>query len=119
MNQWIRVAAVVGVALIVSASARASENSDRIQPYAGNPFYWQYKGKPALLLGGSEADGAFQWTGGRLIDHLDLLHSVAGNVIRNVLSDRRADSAKPFPQRLERRKPRFGYSSITREEQRW
>lgn len=83
------VAALLIAMLISSASAR-------IQPYAANPFYWQYKGKPVLLLGGSEADGAFQWTGDRLIDHLDLLQSVGGNVIRNVLSDRRPDSAKPF-----------------------
>jgi hypothetical protein len=96
MNQSTRLAALLGLALIASATARSSDNSDRIQPYPANPFYWQYKGQPVLLLGGSEADGAFQWTGDRLIDHLDLLHSVGGNVIRNVLSDRRPDSAKPF-----------------------
>ena len=29
------------------------KNEDRIQPYAKNPFYWQYKGAPVLLIGGS------------------------------------------------------------------
>jgi len=28
-------------------------DQDRIQPYSGNRFYWQYKGQPVLLLGGS------------------------------------------------------------------
>ena len=27
----------------------------RIQPYSENPFYWQYKGEPVLLLGGTIA----------------------------------------------------------------
>ncbi len=36
------------------------QNADRIQPYPQNPFYWQYKGKPVLLLGGSVEDNLFQ-----------------------------------------------------------
>ena len=35
-------------------------NLDRIQPYAQNPFYWQHKGRPVLLLGGSREDNLFQ-----------------------------------------------------------
>ena len=27
--------------------------ADHIRPYEKNRFYWQYKGKPVLLLGGS------------------------------------------------------------------
>ena len=34
----------------------AVSDSDRIQPYETNPRYWQYKGKPVLLLGGSKDD---------------------------------------------------------------
>ena len=33
---------------------------NRIKPYAENPSYWQYKGKPVLLLGGSVEDNLFQ-----------------------------------------------------------
>ena len=32
------------------------DSSERICPYSANPRYWQYKGKPALLLGGSVED---------------------------------------------------------------
>ncbi|MFC1716647.1 hypothetical protein ACFL6S_23470 [Candidatus Poribacteria bacterium] len=67
---------------------------DGIRPYSGNPMYWQYKGKPVLLLGGSDDDNLFQWTGSRLTDHLDLLRSVGGNCIRNVMSSR--DETKPY-----------------------
>ena len=35
-------------------------NQDRIQPYTKNPFYWQYKGVPVLLLGGTVEDNVFQ-----------------------------------------------------------
>ena len=59
-----------------------------IQPYAENPRYWQYKGQPVLLLGGSDDDNLFQWTGKKLTDHLDLLKSVGGNYVRNTMSDR-------------------------------
>ena len=84
---------------VVVAPSPADE-ADRIRPYDANPRYWQYKGKPVLLLGGSDTDAAFQWTGDKLIDHLNLLQSVGGNVIRNVLSDRRPESVRPF-RRLE------------------
>ncbi len=61
-------------------------NANRIRPYAKNPRYWQYKGKPVLLLGGSKDDNLFQIPG--LKEHLDLLASVGGNYIRNTMSAR-------------------------------
>lgn len=82
--------------IVWGSSAVYAADADRIQPYSENPFYWQFKGEPVLLLGGSETDGAFQWIGEQLTDHLYLLHSVGGNYIRNVMSDRREASAKPF-----------------------
>ncbi|MBN1508661.1 MAG: hypothetical protein JW955_17570 [Sedimentisphaerales bacterium] len=51
-----------------------------------NPAYWQYKGKPVLLLGGSKDDNLFQIPD--LREHLDLLHSVGGNYVRNTMSSR-------------------------------
>jgi hypothetical protein len=62
--------------------------SKRIQPYEKNNMYWQHEGQPVLLLGGSNDDNLFQWTGKTLTDHLDLLVSVGGNYVRNVMSDR-------------------------------
>lgn len=59
-------------------------NEDRIQPYAANSRYWQYQGKPVLLLGGTKDDNLFQIPD--LEAHLDLLASVGGNCIRNTMS---------------------------------
>lgn len=64
----------------------AVSNSDSIQPYAKNPYYWQYLGQPVLLLGGSKDDNLFQIS--ELEEHLDLLASVGGNYIRNTMSAR-------------------------------
>ncbi len=59
---------------------------ERIQPYPTNPFYWQYRGKPVLLLGGSVEDNLFQIP--NLKEQLELLHSVGGNYIRCTMSSR-------------------------------
>ena len=69
-----------------STNDGASEAS-RIQPFEGNPRYWQYRGEPVLLLGGSKDDNLFQIPG--LEEHLDLLASVGGNYIRCVMSARK------------------------------
>jgi len=61
-------------------------NADRIQPWLTNPRYWRYRGRPVLLIGGSREDNLFQIPD--LEEHLDLLASVGGNVIRNTMSDR-------------------------------
>ncbi len=65
-----------------------------LQPYLDNPRYWQYKGKPVLLLGGTQDDNLFQIPG--LEEHLDLLQSVGGNYIRNTMSSRDSGNAWPF-----------------------
>jgi len=68
-------------------------NKNRIQPYSQNPFYWQYKGKPVLLLGGSWQDNLFNHPFG-LADHLDKLVECGGNYVRNTMSTR--ESATVF-----------------------
>lgn len=67
---------------------------DRIQPYAANPFYWQYKAKPILLLGGSVEDNLFQIPD--IEEHLDLLASVGGNYVRCTMSSRDPGNVWPF-----------------------
>ncbi len=67
---------------------------DRIQPYVKNPFYWQYCGKPVLLIGGSKEDNLFQISD--LEKHLDLLASVGGNYIRCTMSSRDEGDVWPF-----------------------
>ncbi len=70
---------------------RVSDSDDDFQgikPFAQNQWYWQYKGEPAILIGGSDDDNLFQWAGKKLTDHLDLLVSAGGNYVRNTMSDR-------------------------------
>ncbi len=75
------------------------DNEDRIQPYSGNPRYWQYKGRPVLLLGASDQDNLFNhpdiWPFG-LESHLDLMVENGGNYIRNVMSSRDPDNLWAF-----------------------
>jgi len=69
-------------------------NADRIQPYAENPRFWQYKGQPVMLIGGSKDDNLFQISD--LKAHLDLMQSVGGNYIRNTMSGRDEGNVWPF-----------------------
>ena len=64
-----------------------------IIPYSKNKRYWEYKGKPVLLLGGSKNDDLFLDEG--LEDHLDDMVSVGANYIRNVMTGA-AKNAYPF-----------------------
>lgn len=57
-----------------------------IQPYAKNLFYWEYKGEPVLLIGGTVEDNIFQIAD--LEAHLKLLASVGGNYVRCTMSSR-------------------------------
>lgn len=59
-----------------------------IQPWRNNPWYWEYKGEPILLIGASDDDNLFQWNRGALVEQLDLMVSVGGNYVRNTMSDR-------------------------------
>ena len=70
-------------------------NGQRIKPYEANPRYWQYKGKPVLLLGGSKDDNLFQLPD--LREHLDELAAVGGNFVRNTMSDRRDKGFEVYP----------------------
>ncbi len=69
---------------------------DRIQAWPENPYYWQYKGSPVLLIGGSDDDNLFQWEEQKLIQQLDLLASMGGNYIRNTMSSRDSGNYEPF-----------------------
>ncbi len=84
--------------LILGQAATAQSPSERdammIQMYQKNPMYWQYKGEPVLLLGGSVQDNLFQIE--NLKEHLDLLVSVGGNYVRSTMSARDPGNDKPF-----------------------
>ena len=68
-----------------------------IRPDSEHPFYWQYHGKPVLLLGGSDDDNLFQWPGDKLVAQLDRLKAAGGNVIRNTMSDRKDKGFEVYP----------------------
>lgn len=70
-------------------------NADRIQPWEENPYYWQYKGEPVLLLGGSKDDNLFQLP--ELKEHLAEIHEAGGNYIRNTMSDRQDKGHEAYP----------------------
>jgi hypothetical protein len=85
------------MALILAAAsgARAAKDADRIQPYKANRYYWQYRGKPVLLLGASKDDNLFQIPD--LEAHLDAMKAVGANYIRNTMSDRRDRGFEVYP----------------------
>lgn len=72
----------------------SSDVSNVIKPYMENPGYWQYKGKPTLLIGGTDNDNLFQ--NENLKTHLDSLKDAGGNYIRNTMSDRDPGDEKAF-----------------------
>ncbi|MGQ9575191.1 MAG: hypothetical protein ACUVUC_07730 [Thermoguttaceae bacterium] len=75
--------------------AAPGEQADRIQPWSRNPRYWQYKGQPVLLLGGSKDDNLFQIPD--LREHLDEIRKAGGNYIRNTMSDRKDKGFEVYP----------------------
>lgn len=87
--------ALLAMAIAFGNAAAKADDAIRIQPYAENPFYWQYKGKPVLLLGGSSDDNLFNHPDG-LAEHLDTLAACGGNYIRNTMSSRNPGNAWAF-----------------------
>ncbi|HUU19643.1 MAG TPA: hypothetical protein VMW72_21010 [Sedimentisphaerales bacterium] len=79
---------------VLKAPTQRSKQRQRIEIYKPNPAYWQYKGKPVLLIGGTKDDNLFQIPD--LKEHLDLLKSVGGNYVRNTMSSRDEGNVWPF-----------------------
>ncbi|HOW68100.1 MAG TPA: putative collagen-binding domain-containing protein [Candidatus Paceibacterota bacterium] len=77
----------------------AADPLHRIMPSPSHPRYWQFKGQPLLLLGGSKDDNLFQIPD--LKEHLDEIAATGGNYIRNTMSDRNDKGFEVYPfQRL-------------------
>ncbi|CAN5409044.1 hypothetical protein BH23BAC3_BH23BAC3_33770 [soil metagenome] len=72
-------------------------NEDRIQPLAENPYYWQYKDEPVFLIGGSWQDNLFNHPT-NLEEHFDVMQSVGGNYVRNVMSHRNVGNVFAYEQ---------------------
>ena len=94
-NRWIVLVLAFATAVFVTSEPAPAREADRVRPYTENPHYWQYNGKPVLLLGGTDQDNLFNHPNlgpDGLEAHLDLLVSVGGNYVRNTMSSRdRAD----------------------------
>jgi hypothetical protein len=65
-----------------------------IEIYPENPRYWQYDGKPVVLLGGTDDEALFHWAGDMdlLAEQLDRLVACGGNYVRCTMSVRRGDN---------------------------
>ncbi len=74
-----------------------ADSANAIQPWSKNPRYWQFQGKPTLLIGGTDDDNLFQWPREQLIPQLDLLVRSGGNYVRNTMSDRRDKGFELYP----------------------
>jgi hypothetical protein len=88
------------IVLITGISCKTATTNEVIDPIrisSENPFYWEYKGEPMLLLGGSREDNLFNHPEG-LAEHLDLLKSFGGNYIRNTMSSR--DPGNLWPHKM-------------------
>ncbi len=92
---------ILGSALLFGGCGQVQESavlSGRIQPYAGNPAYWQYRNEPLLLLGGTSDHNLFQHTYPRLDKELDRMVENGGNYVRCVMSSREPGNIYPFYQ---------------------
>lgn len=90
------VVGMIVISAVFVSELRASQPSNEgcIRPYAKNPRYWEYKGVPVLLLGGSKTDHIFLLED--LKEHLDEMVSVGGNYVRNTMSQREGLELKPY-----------------------
>ncbi len=79
----------------VEASAPGEAALPSVQPYAQNHRYWEYRGRPVVLLGGSKDDNLFQIPD--LEEHLDDIAAVGGNYVRNTMSDRQDFGFEVYP----------------------
>jgi len=86
---------IIACSTVILPAVSAQTTVNYIRPYTENPFYWEYKGKPVVLLGGTWQDNLFNHPEG-LEDHLDKLVEVGGNYIRNTMSSRNVDNVWAF-----------------------
>jgi len=91
---WLSVCLLIAGPSALAGSPHTAA-SDRIQPWPKNPRYWQYKGQPVLLLGGSKDDNLFQIPD--LKEHLEEIRAAGGNYIRNTMSDRKDKGFEVYP----------------------
>lgn len=90
-------ACLMSTFVLLSLPAGSTAAEPPLRPWKQNAWYWSYRGKPVLLLGGSDDDNLFQWPKEKLIPQLDRLAAAGGNVIRNTMSDRNDKGFEVYP----------------------
>ncbi|PQO42647.1 hypothetical protein [Blastopirellula marina] len=90
-TNWLSVVAILLGIFVGLDAAKA------IEPWKQDPYYWSSKGKPVLLLGGSDDDNLFQWPKDKLIPQLDRIQAAGGNFVRNTMSDRKDGGWEVYP----------------------
>lgn len=65
----------------------AERVAEAIQPWPENPWYFQYKGEPVLLLGGTDEDNLFNHPEMRA-SNFETMEAVGANYIRSTMSSR-------------------------------
>lgn len=78
-------------------TTEVAQERSQIQPYSENQYYWQYNDEPVVLIGGSWQDNLFNHPE-NLTEHLNLLQSVGGNYVRNVMSHRNEGNVFAYEQ---------------------
>ena len=76
---------ITSLIFLCSCAHYGSKEEQWIKPWKDNPHYWEYKGKPVLLLGATDNVNLFQIS--HLESHLDSLKACGGNYIRNGMND--------------------------------
>jgi len=90
-----RLILLISFGLIIELISCSGSGKGRIRIYKDNPRYWEYNGKPVLLLGGSDEDNLFNNTP-LMMKNLDILSRVGGNYIRSTLSWRDEGNVPPY-----------------------
>ncbi len=80
-------AVILGAATACGTARHIASSDQYIDIDSRSPWYWNYKGRTVLMLGGSWQDNLFNHPGG-LEEHLDVIASVGGNYLRNTMSHR-------------------------------
>ncbi len=93
MRKTTHLTTVLLLLTVCTACSGLESRNSSIRPWSQNPRYWQYNGKPVMLLGGSQTDHIFLLD--NLKTHLDEIQAVGANYVRNTMSQREGQDLKP------------------------
>ncbi len=80
--------------IVCAQQSTTSNPKQQLKPWSKNVAYWQYRGEPVLLLGGSKTDHLF--LADSLLTHLNEIHKIGGNYVRNTMCQREGLKLKPY-----------------------